>query len=87
MDLNLQAKFYTELQVKKQYIVLSEEIYILDNGNVERHCFLFFCEELFVVKCKSKHSCESAIYFNLGPNIIEENCIVLITILTISTLG
>ena len=32
-----------------------------------------YFEELFVVKHKSKHSCKSAIYFNLGPEIIKEN--------------
>ena len=34
----------------------------------------FYSEELFVVKHKSKYSCESAIYFNLGSKIIKENC-------------
>ena len=27
-----------------------------------------------MVKNKSKYSCESAVYFDLGPNIIKENC-------------
>ena len=35
---------------------------------------IFYCKELFVVKHKSKFSCESAIYFNLGSEIIKENC-------------
>ena len=34
----------------------------------------FYYEELFVVKQKSKYSCECAIYVNLSPKIIEENC-------------
>ena len=34
----------------------------------------FYCEELFVVKHKTGYSCESAIYFNLDPNLIKENC-------------
>ena len=33
----------------------------------------FYCEELFVVKHKTKFSCESAIRFNLGTDIIKEN--------------
>ena len=33
-----------------------------------------YCEDLFVVKHKSKYSCKSAIYFNLGCDIIKENC-------------
>ena len=31
------------------------------------------CKELSVVKHKSIHSCESAIYFNLDTDIIEKN--------------
>ena len=34
----------------------------------------FYCEELFVVKHKSKYNCERAIYFILGPNTIKKNC-------------
>ena len=33
----------------------------------------FYCEELFIVKCKSSYSCESAIYFNLTTDIIRNN--------------
>ena len=35
----------------------------------------FYCEDFFMVKHKSKYSCASAIYFNLGPDIIKDNCI------------
>ena len=34
----------------------------------------FYCEELFVVKHRKQHNCESAIYFDLGADIIKENC-------------
>ena len=34
----------------------------------------FYCEELFIVKYKSKYSCESAIYFDLDSEIIKEKC-------------
>ena len=37
-------------------------------------CYEYFCEELFVVKSKTRYSCASAIYFNLDPQIIKENC-------------
>ena len=36
--------------------------------------YKLYCEELFLVKHKTKYSCESAIYFNLGTNTIKENC-------------
>ena len=34
----------------------------------------FYCEELFIARHKSIHSCESAIYFNLDIDIIKQNC-------------
>ena len=34
----------------------------------------FYYEEFFFVKHKSKHSCESTIYFDLSSEIIKENC-------------
>ena len=40
----------------------------------KRISYEFYCEELFIVKHKSKDSCESAIYFDLSPDIIKENC-------------
>ena len=34
----------------------------------------FYCEELFVVRHKSIHSCKSAIYFDLDKDILKRNC-------------
>ena len=36
--------------------------------------YKFFCEELVVVRHKTIHSCESAIYLNLNTEIIKQNC-------------
>ena len=35
---------------------------------------MYYCEELFVIKHKSRHSCVSAIFYNLGPTTITQNC-------------
>ena len=35
---------------------------------------IYYCEELFVIKHKSRHSCVSAIFYNLGPTAITQNC-------------
>ena len=43
-------------------------------GTCKKIGYEYYCEELFVVKSKSRYSCTSAIYFNLGPEIIKENC-------------
>ena len=36
--------------------------------------YIYYCEELFVVKHKSKHSCASAIFYELGPSQVIRNC-------------
>ena len=34
----------------------------------------YYCEELFLVKHKSKHSCESAIFYNLTSSVVYSVC-------------
>ena len=36
--------------------------------------YIYYFEELFVVKHKSKHSCASAIFYELGPQQVIKNC-------------
>ena len=75
---NTQAQSYTHLQVDRPYIALNSETYIMIRQQEFRTCKRigseFYCEELFVVKHKSKYSCKSAIHFNLSLEIIKENC-------------
>ena len=42
--------------------------------NLQKNRLWIYCEELFVVKHKSKYSCENMIYFNLNSETIKENC-------------
>ena len=35
---------------------------------------IYYCEELFVIKHKSRHSYVSAIFYSLGPATVAENC-------------
>ena len=78
IDQNMQAHSYTHLQVDRPYIALNSETYITNRQQELRTCkkigFEFYCEELFVVKHKSKYSCKSAIYFDLDQEIIEVTC-------------
>ena len=78
IDQNTQAHFYAHLQIGKPYIALNSETYITIRQQELRTCkgigYEFYCKELFVVKHKSKYSCESAIYFNLSSKTIKENC-------------
>ena len=60
------------------FIVLNSETYISlryqELRTYKNIGYEFYCKEHFVVKHKSKYSCESAIYFNLSSEIITENC-------------
>ena len=78
IDKNTQAQSYMHLQVNKPYITLNSETYISIRQQELRTCkrigYEFYCDELFVVKHKSKYSCESTVYFNLNAETIKENC-------------
>ena len=75
---NEQVQSYTYSKVKKPYISLNSETYITLRTQELETCkkvgYEFHCEKLFVVKHKTKYSCESATYFDLGAEIIKENC-------------
>ena len=78
LDKNDQAQSYTQLKISKPYIVLNIETYITLQSQELSICkkigYEYYCEELFVVKSQTRYSCTSAIYFDLGPEIIMENC-------------
>ena len=75
---NTKANSYTELQIKKPYIALNSEMYIniwqKETSTCKRIGYKFYCKELFVVRYKLIHSCESAIYFDLDKDTIKRNC-------------
>ena len=78
LDQNEKAQSYTQQNIDKLYITLNTKMYITLRMQELHTCkktgYEYYCEELFVVKSKSRYSCASAIYFNLGPEIIKENC-------------
>ena len=78
IDQNTQADSYRQLQAEKPCIALNSEAYVSLQQQELRTCkridYEFYCEELFVVKHKSRYSCESAIYFNLNSETIKKNC-------------
>ena len=78
LDQNEKAQSYTQLKIDKPYIALDAKMYITLRTQELHTCkkigYECYCEELFVVKSKTRYSCASAIYFNLDPKIITENC-------------
>ena len=77
-DQNDKVQSYTQLKIDKPYIALDTETYLTLRTQELHACkkigYEYYCKELFVVKSKTRYSCASAIYFNLGPEIIKENC-------------
>ena len=78
LDQNEQVQPYTQMKIDKQYIALNTETYITLRMQELHMCkkigYENHCEELFVVKSKTRYRCTSAIYFNVGPEILKENC-------------
>ena len=77
-DRNSKADSYSEIQTSKPYIAFNNDYYIQLRIQELRQCKLihqtYFCEELFLVKHKSKHSCESVVYFKLSTEVMKANC-------------
>ena len=78
LDKNDKAQSYSEMSISKPYIASNRAYYIqlvlpeLVMCKNIRHTY--YCEELFLVKHKTKHSCESAIFYNLPRDTILQNC-------------
>ena len=66
---NTQAQSYMHLWVDRPYITLNSETYITIRQQELRTCkrigYELYSEELFIIKHKSKYSCESTVYFDL----------------------
>ena len=78
LDMNEKAYSYIRIRIDKPYIALNLDTYISIQMEELRTCkkigYEYYCEELFVVKSKSKYSCASALYFQLDRQTIKENC-------------
>ena len=78
LDENEQVHSYTELKIEKPYIALKEEMYIMLHTQElkigKKIGYEYYCEELFVVKSKTRYCCASTIYVNLESDVIKANC-------------
>ena len=68
-DRNQEADSYSEVKYSKPYLVINDDYYIQLRIQELRMCkqirHTYYCEELFLIKHKTKYSCESAIFYNL----------------------
>ena len=77
-DKNDKANSYTRVRVDKPYMAVNNDYYIQLRMPELRMCKEIrgshYCEELFLSRHKSLHSCESAIYYDLKWDVIKKNC-------------
>ena len=77
-DENKEADSYTEVTVTKPYLASNRDYYIQlvlpELVMCKKIRRTHYCEELFLVKHKTKHSCESAIFYNLTRETVLQNC-------------
>ena len=78
IDKNVKADSYSQVRIEKSYIAAGTDYYIQLRISELLMCksirHIYYCEELFVIKHKSRHSCVSAIFYNLGPGTVTKNC-------------
>ena len=78
IDKNVKADSYSQVRIEKSYIAAGTDYYIQLRISELLMCknirYIYYCEELFVIKHKSRHSCVSAILYNLGPATVIKNC-------------
>ena len=78
IDKNVKANSYSQVRIEKSYIAAGTDYYIQLRISELLMCksirHIYYCEELFVIKHKSRHRCVSAIFYNLGPATITKNC-------------
>ena len=78
IDKNFKANSYSQVRIEKSYIAAGTDNYFQLRISELLMCkhirHIYYCEELFVIKHKSRHSCVSTIFYNLGPATITKNC-------------
>ena len=78
LDKNVKANSYSQVRIEKSYIAAGTDYYIQLRISELLMCksigHIYYCEELFVIRHKGRHSCVSAIFYNLGPATITKNC-------------
>ena len=78
LDTNEEANSYSQAVINKPYIATNNDYYIQLEIEELFMCkqikYIYFCEELFLVKHKTKHICESALFYNLESAFVKQNC-------------
>ena len=78
VDENESLYTHTQLQTSSSLLGMSTDTYINLDRNLLDNCHqlgqVYFCETMFLIKHKSEHTCESAIFHYENINVIKSKC-------------
>ena len=71
-------KAYTQIIPDTEMVAMNRDTYINVDQSELKQCITFsvmyFCEQTFLMKHTSEHTCETAIYHEHSPDLIREKC-------------
>jgi len=77
-DKNTAADSYTKIRTDKVFFAGNKDYYIQIRISELMMCksirYTYYCEELFIVKHRSKHTCDSTIFYKQPPEIVSQYC-------------
>ena len=71
-------KAYTQIIPDTEMVAMNRDTYINVDQSELKQCIkfsvMYFCEQTFLMKHTSEHTCETAIYHEQNPNLIKDKC-------------
>ena len=69
---------YTQIIPDTEMVAMNRDIYINVDQSELKQCIkfsvMYFCEQTFLMKHTSEHTCETAIYHEQSPDLIKDKC-------------
>ena len=69
---------YTQIIPDTEMVAMNRDTYINVDQSELKQCIkfsvMYFCEQTFLMKHTSEHTCETAIYHELSPDLIKDKC-------------
>ena len=69
---------YIQIIPDTEMVAMNRDIYINVNQSELKQCIkfsvMYFCEQIFLMKHTSEHTCETAIYHEQSPDLIKDKC-------------
>ena len=78
IDATESEKAYTQIIPDTEMVAMNRDTYINVDHSELKQCIkfsvMYFCEQAFLMKHTSQHTCETAIYHEQSPDLIKDKC-------------